>query len=234
MQHENPFKSVFPKPPSVPMSQAELERRQELETIITKGLKTFMEVGQALREIREKRLWRDKYHSFEVYCQETWGKSRQWASQLIVASDTAEKLSTVVDLSEIPNEWTLRPITGLSAEAQQVIMIAAASYAKSEGLELNSTIVKSTIEVYEDMALEGSVDTGDGKNTPIWAAITQAVADRKNRQLDHIRENSPWKRLETPNCEGIPSEVLPILLDALKAVSEGKRVKVLLYVEKSE
>ena len=45
------------------------ERLAELEKVIAKGRKTFLEVGRALMEIRDTRLYRREYSGFEEYCQ---------------------------------------------------------------------------------------------------------------------------------------------------------------------
>ena len=50
----------------------ERENLQKHETTIKKGLNTFVEVGQALLEIRENKLYRIEYKTFEEYCQEKW------------------------------------------------------------------------------------------------------------------------------------------------------------------
>jgi hypothetical protein len=39
--------------------------------------------GWALREIRERRLYRETYLTFEIYCHERWNRSRQSVNRLI-------------------------------------------------------------------------------------------------------------------------------------------------------
>ena len=45
---------------------------QRLEEIVDKGMKSFVEAGVALMEIREKRLYRAQYKAFEDYLKEKW------------------------------------------------------------------------------------------------------------------------------------------------------------------
>jgi hypothetical protein len=46
----------------------------ELERVIEQGLATFREVGTALAEIRDRRLFLDRgYSDFENYCKARWG-----------------------------------------------------------------------------------------------------------------------------------------------------------------
>lgn len=64
----------------------------DLEAVIERGLETFVDVGRALLEIRERRLYALTSGTFEDYCRERWGFSRQRASQLIQSSEVARIL----------------------------------------------------------------------------------------------------------------------------------------------
>ena len=79
------------------LTESENLQLTDLEGIIEAGMKTFVEVGAAIRLIRDKRLYRTTHSTFEDYCQDRWDWSRQRASQLIVAADVVAELSTVVD-----------------------------------------------------------------------------------------------------------------------------------------
>jgi len=59
-----------------------------LEGVIQSGLKTFADVGNALLEIRDNRLYRVGSKTFELYCKERWCIGSSRARQLI---DTSEK-----------------------------------------------------------------------------------------------------------------------------------------------
>ena len=58
------------------MSASEFDRekrRNELETIIDDGIRTFYAVGMALEEISESELYKDVgFDSFEDYCRAKW------------------------------------------------------------------------------------------------------------------------------------------------------------------
>lgn len=64
-----------------------------LEEVIDRGLKTFVEVGNALREIRERRLYRHRYATFDEYCRERWGWDRVHAHRHIEAAAVVDVLS---------------------------------------------------------------------------------------------------------------------------------------------
>lgn len=59
----------------------------EHEAVIERGIKTFYEVGMALADIRDRRLYRAEHGTFEDYCQQRWQMSRRRAYQMIEAAD---------------------------------------------------------------------------------------------------------------------------------------------------
>lgn len=50
------------------------------------GLQSFTEVAEALTTIREKRLYKSQYTSFQQYCDKRWHFNREWADRLILAA----------------------------------------------------------------------------------------------------------------------------------------------------
>jgi hypothetical protein len=86
------------------LSTSERSRLTELESIIKKGLPIFLETGRALLEIRDRRLYRGDYPTFEKYCSEKLGMSRSRAYQLMQHVEVQKNLSTVVDKDNLPIE----------------------------------------------------------------------------------------------------------------------------------
>ena len=96
---------------------ADRARLQELESIVENGLQIFYEVGKALDEIREQKLYRETHKSFEAYCREKWAIARRTADQFIGAARVIENLSAIA--LKIPTkENQVRPLAGLSPELQ--------------------------------------------------------------------------------------------------------------------
>lgn len=86
-----------------------------LEIVIKRGLETFFEVGEALAEIRNRRLYRIEHTTFEDYCKTKWRMSDRRARQLIGASEVVTDISksgTMVPKSE----RQVRPLTALPKE----------------------------------------------------------------------------------------------------------------------
>jgi len=76
-------------------------RLAELESIINRGLHTYIQVGAALSEIREQRLYRQLgFHTFEKYCKEQWGWSRSYVNRQIRASQFLVPVGTNSPVNE--------------------------------------------------------------------------------------------------------------------------------------
>lgn len=86
-----------------------------LELVIETGIKSFLDVGRALLEIRDQRLYRKDYQTFEAYCQKRWDMSRAHANRLADAADTIDTcLSPIGD--KPANESQVRPLAQLPRE----------------------------------------------------------------------------------------------------------------------
>ena len=104
------------------MEELKTNEKQELqkhETTIKKGLNTFVEVGQALLEIRDKKLYRIEYNTFEQYCQDKWHFTRMRVSQLINASVVIQNVNNC--LQKPTTESQVRPLTPLEPEIQNAV-----------------------------------------------------------------------------------------------------------------
>lgn len=93
------------------LSPVEQTRLGELETVVERGLATFVEVGLALSEIRTKRLYRVDHATFEEYCSCRWGWSAGRARQLVRASSYAVELQQIAGPEAAPqNENATREV----------------------------------------------------------------------------------------------------------------------------
>lgn len=100
------------------LSLAERARRRELEATISRGWRTFIQVGEALEEIRAGHLYREDFRTFEEYCQKVWNWSRQRAYQMMDAAKTASVLEEVgVTVTHEREARQLKPVAQAVAAA---------------------------------------------------------------------------------------------------------------------
>ncbi len=90
----------------------------ECEAIYNRSLANFAEVGNAIKIIRDKRLYKNTYKSFSNYCEERLGLKRRTAYQKI---EVAEVYETVRNCAQFPpvNEFQIRQLCCLKTKELQ-------------------------------------------------------------------------------------------------------------------
>lgn len=68
------------------LTDDEYAERDQLETIIARGFGSFVEVGEALMAVRDRRLYRDRHSTFVAYLERVWQVSESRAYQLMAAT----------------------------------------------------------------------------------------------------------------------------------------------------
>lgn len=100
------------------LSLAERAELRQLETTISRGWQTFIQVGEALSHIHKKRLYREDFATFEEYCQKVWNWSRNRAYQMMDAAKTASVLEEVgVTVAHEREARQLKPVAKAVAAA---------------------------------------------------------------------------------------------------------------------
>ena len=95
------------------MEKSDLER---MEGRIEAKLAAFFEVAYALLEIKERKLYRVEFKTFEDYCRARWEINRAHAYRLIGAAEICKTLFPIGDIPLPVNECQVRPLGGLPAK----------------------------------------------------------------------------------------------------------------------
>ena len=102
------------------LSVNEVDRLCRCEEVIEEHLQTFVDVGLALLEIRDSKLYRQYFETFEDYCQKRWkmtvGRAKQLISSVKVISNLKSGTDTIVSPT---HESQVRPLAPLSKEEQK-------------------------------------------------------------------------------------------------------------------
>lgn len=99
----------------------ELAALARAEKTIRKGLRTFVSVGQALMEIRDRELFRATHPSFEAYLADRWRLSRRHGARLIQAAEVAAVLGPIGPVPETESQAReLAPLLGQPGRLRQV------------------------------------------------------------------------------------------------------------------
>lgn len=104
------------------MEAIEVSRLNECEAVIERGMKTFVDVGNALLEIRESRLYRAQFGTFEDYCRERWGMKQSQSYRLIDAAKVINNLESSPIGELLPaTESQARPLANLEPAEQREV-----------------------------------------------------------------------------------------------------------------
>lgn len=119
------------------LTTSESNRFSKLETTIKQTQGAFIACGNALMEIRDSRLYRDKYSTFAEYCEKRWGWTRRHADQLITSAKLVLELKNENDRSQnendrsqnigraLQNEWQVRALVNVAPENRLRVLKAA-------------------------------------------------------------------------------------------------------------
>ncbi len=153
------------------VDRTENARLTTLEGVIERGLATFVEVGQALLEIRETRLYRETHGTFEDYCRERWGWSRDYANKQIRAAEVVGSLDTIV--SKPRSEGVARelaPLTDSPSLVQQAWQEATERYGPTPTAAQVREIVVTRLDSHNHRA------QGTGENE--WYTPQKYIKER--------------------------------------------------------
>ena len=84
--------------------------------MIGSGWQTFVQVGLALAQIRDDRLYKVDFDTFERYCQVKWQYGRRYVNQLISAAQVFTYLGATGSQQKPEHERQVRPLVGLTRE----------------------------------------------------------------------------------------------------------------------
>jgi len=190
----------------------ELER---CEVVIKQGLQTFIEVGQALMTIREKRLYRIGFKTFEDYCTHKWGMVQQSATRLIRAYETVTNLQSEPIGSVLPkSENQIRPLTSLEPEIQKEVWTEVV---KTHGDNITAAKVQNVVNDWKPVNQE----IKEIKSEPMFAISTPEELLKKAKEV--AKERAEVKR-QIIDQKG-STEVIPIAdLELINRMKKGETV----------
>jgi hypothetical protein len=141
------------------------------EEIITRGQRTFIEVGNALMEIREQRQYKDAgYTDFDTYCRERWGWSKRHANRIV---ETAEVVLQLGPIGPAPQtEGQARPLAPLRSDppAMREAWQDAQRIAAEREKPVTQAIVQEAVDARRDQLMQRA-----DENREAAAALAEMV-----------------------------------------------------------
>jgi hypothetical protein len=156
------------------------------EKTIEKGMATFLDVGRALLEIQQDKLYRDKHGTFEAYCKGRWEMGKSQAYRLIDAVEVDEqiKMSPIGDKMEIKNESQARELVGVSQDDLPKIVEKAVEIADGNPVTAKA-IRQAKGELLPVESTEVEQKSTQVESKPDWRKIRSTIAQHlRQAQLD--------------------------------------------------
>ncbi|MBO0767551.1 MAG: hypothetical protein J2O48_02580 [Solirubrobacterales bacterium] len=142
------------------------------EAIIERNL---AEVGAQLREIRDKRLYRDRYSTFEEYCQQRWSMDRRNANRQIEAAEVVGSIDP--SLPRPANVAVTRELAPLHREDPKRAQKVWAEVVEEHGPKPTARQVREHVQVASEPAPEPRKEN----RRPLPDAFRDATLDLTRR-----------------------------------------------------
>lgn len=167
-------------PSELALTSAETSKLSEYEETIERHIEAFWEVGNALMAIRDQKLYREDYKTFEQYCKERWAIERREAYKLI---DSARVVQNVPILAQIGSKQShTAPLSPLPPDQQRE------AYQKAKDTAPNGKVTAKHVQAVVE-----------GMNPPAHPVLHYPVSDALAyatmaiTQLEKIRPDDPTK-----------------------------------------
>ena len=118
---------------------------QKCEAVIERGLKTFIEVGTALKQIKDEKLYLRDYETFDDYCRERRGFKHTYAHRLIKSAEVVEHLLPIGNTLPA-TESQARPLAQLPVEQQANAWANIVDECKERGEVITAAAVVDVVE----------------------------------------------------------------------------------------
>ena len=184
------------------LTRSEESRLVELESTIEDGLDTFVEVGSALAAIRNARLYRGEFGTFEEYCRTRWQMVASRARQLIASAEAVGNLESVTNVTPA-TESQVRPLVALAPAEQRQAWTRAEEIAEEEGTPIRARHVEQAVQERKPRVPKYDIEKLSAETlVESWrvelVSITDAVDDTLTSKLPRNARSLIWSDVVEP------------------------------------
>jgi hypothetical protein len=191
-----------PVPDVIPLTKSEKQLKAELEAVIRSGLETFLRVGEALCEIRRRRLFRCQYATFSEYVKTEFALALSSANGLIRNFEIAQNL--IADGVQLPPDTlptTVKPLAGVPADEGLRTAVWGYAQSLSPARTPSSTVIARVVRIVRN-ELDGTTPSPDTEvNADTGAREAKRLSPSERRLVNPpLRERpflAPATRLAT-------------------------------------
>lgn len=172
------------------LTAAEAASLAECEDVISRGMQTFTDVGNALAEVRESRLYRASHGNFDDYCADRWGFTKRHAGRFIQSAAVMEMvmgpMGPAASVDPPTNERQVRPMTRMLPPPG-----AAEDVVAAQRQEMQKTWTEAVATAPVDRAGKPKVTARHVAATVARrrpAAVAESAPDAKGRTVAAIEQ----------------------------------------------
>lgn len=187
-----------------PVTLGDSNRLMKLEETIKNGLQTFFDVGNALAEIMEGRLYQLKgFGSFAEYCETVWGFKKSYAYQLIRSAEVLTELPAPVStIVENFNPGQVRELAKVPKEQRKTVVTTAVMKAKSAGRKMTAKdISEASRQESEPVLIVAKTDSIEIQLRELWNKASITERDRFLAWVKIQTVQQPQGRLQCNCCD---------------------------------
>jgi hypothetical protein len=160
------------------LSEAEQASYFACQEVVRMGWNSFVDVGLALSQIREERLYREEYGTFEQYCRSRWDYGRRYVNQMISAAQLFRFLGANCSQTKPDHESQVRPLIGLTPEQTKSVWESAVQ--KARGRRVTGAVVKKAVK---DLQGAGNPEPVQRPKRPSKAEQRRIIGDAVGQLL---------------------------------------------------
>lgn len=224
---------------------------ERLEGVINRGKKTFVAVGNALAEIRSRKLYRASHGTFANYVKDRFGFSPQHAGRICKAAEVATLLEPIG--SKSITESQARELAKASPDKRAEVVDRAAEIAEERGQKATAAVIaeaRSEVEPPKARALKRRPKIGksnqqtcpvesqpaDESVPDLISELAKVCGELKRRELAEelnliveediagwLREAAVFERIITRTCQRFEFGELDIVIDRERIIDAIER-----------
>ena len=162
------------------------DRLTHLEDLIARNQSYFHEIGKALKEIRDARLYKlTLFETFEAYTRARWDMGRAQAYRLIQSYKVIKNLSPIGDI--LPeNESQVRPLTQLDPLEQRKVW----KNFLNTGIDITAPNIKKFIAACKKVDQSKPADLTDQISLEYMDAVLGMIEQVRIAQHDNWKKTS--------------------------------------------
>ena len=182
------------------------------EAVVETASSNVFQVGLAFAGIRDGKLYRMEFQTFEAYCRHKWQYGRNYVNRMILAAQLFTHLVTTRH-QKPDHETQLRPLIGLPLEQAEVAWENAVT--KAGGRKITAQLVRRTVKELKSEA-PGTPEVSVAPKPRVRMAAHRQMIDDAIGQLLLLLSQKASHDILTEKVEALHGYFQALFLKALK------------------